>query len=122
MLELFNLQSDPYERVNLAGDPANSEQLRQLQAWVRQLALEMVSTLAAGDPAYSKQLRQLQAWAVGTTACIEMLITLVAGDPAYNEQLQSWARQVALEMVSMVAAGDPAHSEQHASTEDKAQD
>ena len=81
MLELFNLQSDPYERVNLAGDPAHSELLRQLQAWARQLALEMLITLVAGDPAYNEQ---LQSWA--RQVALEMVSMVAAGDPAHSKQ------------------------------------
>jgi hypothetical protein len=44
VLELFNLKTDPYEKVNLAASPAHSSQLTQLQDWARQLALQMVRT------------------------------------------------------------------------------
>jgi hypothetical protein len=42
VLELFDLQADPYEQVNLAKEPAYKQHLQELQSWARQLALEMV--------------------------------------------------------------------------------
>ncbi len=42
MLELYDLKADPYEQVNLAEDPAHRDQLTHLQAWARELALQMV--------------------------------------------------------------------------------
>jgi hypothetical protein len=49
VLELYDLKADPTEKVSLAESPTHRDQLIQLQAWARELALQMVRSCQPPD-------------------------------------------------------------------------
>ena len=44
MLELYDLQSDPYEQHDLSGSRQHADQLSELKTWVVEVATQMVGS------------------------------------------------------------------------------